>query len=165
MCLSNPFKRAKQTAPLTLPFPEEPRDPTANIATTSARGLLALWLLKYRPADPAFWQTLDLSIVDTLDHPAETISELKQVRIQPSFASPGVLAHELAHISYSLLSEQEKVDFAMVADTVKSDPLVALMLEQKPNARKNIIEKHADLYRFLGKQLPESLRAFYPALI
>lgn len=159
------FKRKKPA--LTLPHLEELPDLTATVDNTSARGLLALWVLRYQPSDPIFWQTIDLQVTGTikLDNAAETISEWKQVKIRPEYSNEGALAHELSHISYSLLTDQQKADFAKDFEAVKTDPLVALMLKEKPNAKKDIIEAHADLYRYLAHQMPESLKSYYPRLL
>ncbi len=150
---------------LTLPFPEEHPDPAATVDNTSARGLLSLWVLRYQPVDPAFWQTIDLTIDPTIQHPAETISQWKQVKIQPQFASPGVLAHELAHISYHYLSDQERADFNGRLTILKDDPMVSLVMKQHPYAKTNAVEAHAEIGRYLGQFMPERLRRFYPKLL
>lgn len=155
----------KRKKTLTLPYPEEKPDLTATVDNTSARGLLSLWILKYQPSDPQFWQTIDLTITGAITNAAETISELKQVKVQPQFASPGVLAHELAYISYHYLSDQERADFNGRLTILKDDPMVSLVMKEHPYGKTNMVEAHAETFRFLGRQLPLSLWRFYPHLL
>ncbi len=155
MCkwVSNIFK---SKAPL--PYPEEPTDPNATVATISAHGLIEIWLIKYRvPAEHhGFWRSIKVDINHDIKSEV-TYSEIRLLVINPAYANPGVLAHGCAHISYQQLSSEQKV--ALYREYEKRRKKL------KGYAKQSVLEFHADNYRYYGDQMEESLKIFYPGLL
>ena len=46
----------------------------------------------------------------------------------------------------------------------KSDPLIALAWDTIPYMRTNDIEAHAECYRYVGQEIPDNLKPYYPKL-
>lgn len=177
MWLVSPFRKREPTptptptpvttrGPLTIPHPEEPPDYSRTVENTTVEGLLAAWFDGWKvPQQYQTWWRNEMSIAISVEYPsgAATISETRQMWIRPEWANPGVLAHELAHVSYSLLTEEAKADFSAVYTPLKdTDPLIKLLYSQNTYGLTNDIEGHAEVYRYLGEQMPEQLKHYYP---
>ncbi len=130
------------TIPLTLPHPEEAPSTTARTIDGIKLEWLALWEVPDKNID--FWNTVKIEVTSAVAV-ADTISEWKYIRINPQWINPGVLAHEAAHISYSLLPEQRKQDFILAYDSVIGAPLLFLLREQKPYCLTSMTEMHAEI--------------------
>jgi hypothetical protein len=157
-----------EPAPLTIPHPEEPPDYSRTLANTSAEGLLTAWFDGWKvPPQYQDWWRNEMKITISLQYPspAATSSETRQMWVRPEWANPGVIAHELAHVSYSLLTETMKTEFSAVYTPLKNtDPLITLLYSQNTYGLTNDIEGHAEVYRYLGEQMPEQLKRYYPKL-
>jgi hypothetical protein len=171
--LISPFRKKKPAPtptptpiPTTIPHPEEPPDYSKTIDNTTTEGLLEAWFYGWNvPQHHQTWWRNEMSIEISLEYPsaAATISEAKQMWIRPEWANPGVLAHELAHVSHSTLTEPRKAEFSADYTLLKdTDPLIKLLYSQNTYGLTNDIEGHAEVYRYLGEQMPEQLKQYYP---
>lgn len=81
------------------------------------------------------------------------------------WAVPGVMAHEAGgHGAWFQQSEPEHVDFEDTYQTVKDAPLIVLLWSINTYGLSSPVERHAELYRYLGTNVPEPLKRFYPRL-
>jgi len=86
--------------------------------------------------------------------------------IRPEWANPGVIAHELAHESYSLLNAGQKAGFGVELNRLENtNNMVRLLYSRIPYAKANVIEAHAEIYRYMGEWMPETLKKYYPKLL
>lgn len=96
-------------------------------------------------------------------NPAATSSATRLMWIRPEWANPGVIAHALAHVSYSLLTMKMKEDFSTVYTPLKNtDPLIKLLYYQNRFGLTDDIEGHAEVYRYYGDKMPDQLKQYYP---
>jgi len=152
---------------LSIPHPEEEIIPLATIEATDINQVFNDWLEDWQvnPMAFPFWLTVNIEVSNKYLFPAGTMAETKQMWIRPEWANPGVIAHEMAHISYSLLSQEDKSKFPVAfLEALETDDLLQLVYSTKPYMRFDDIETHADCYRYLGQQMPKSLKRFYPYL-
>ena len=84
--------------------------------------------------------------------------------VRPEWANPGVIAHEMAHISYSFLTITDVAQFALTYLPLLADALVKLLESQNQYMKTSTVELHAEVYRYLGERMPQSLKTFYPKL-
>jgi len=168
MCwLSNLFKPKPPI--LTIPHPEESRNFQSNIDDLSFFLILEEWFGKWKVplSYQYFWRARPIVIVPGLayqgaNYPALTWTD--RTEIDPTWANPGVLAHEMAHVSYSFLTITDVAQFNITYQEVKSDALVKLLESQNQYMKTNTTELHAEIYRYLGEKMPDKLKAFYPKL-
>ena len=175
--------------PLSIPHPEEPPDWDLTLHDVDVFGVINEWLQKWEvPTEYwSYWQTIiDMQVYD--EYPDYMIrwgvqqdwasftwfaEGKRHMAITPAWLNPGVVAHEQAHSSYDLLTEDEQFEFetTYIALYLANDPMTHLMdhctnyinypIDNEPEQ----VETHAEVYRFLGQQMPESLKRFYPKLI
>jgi hypothetical protein len=161
------FKK-KSSPLLTIMHPEEPPDYSKTMDNTTTEGLLEAWFKGWKvPQQYQSWWLKEMNIVISLQYPypAATFSEARQLWIRPEWTNPGVVAHELAHVSHSLLTEEMKANFSTVYTPLKNtDPLIRLLYSQNTYGLTNDVEGHAELYRYLGEKMPEQLKQFYPKM-
>jgi hypothetical protein len=159
---------ASEPAALVITHPEEPPDYSKTMNNTSTEGLLESWFKGWKvPQQYQTWWRNEMNIIISLQYsvPAATVSETRQVWIRPEWTNPGVIAHELAHVSYSLLTEALKANFSAVYTPLKNtDPLIKLLYSQNTYGLNNDVEGHAEVYRYLGEKMPEQLKQYYPKL-
>ncbi len=158
------FKKKSQPS-LVIPHPEEPINPLATLENTFIEQVFSKWFIEWEvPIEYyPFWLGIDIKLAKELSSPAATFSETKQMYVKPEWANPSVIAHEIAHISYSLLTD--KSQFTLVFnEAMFNDELLKYLWSVKPYMRSSIIETHADIYRYLGEEMPKSLKTFYPNL-
>jgi hypothetical protein len=101
------------------------------------------------------------------DSPAATweMGGRRFLAIKPQWLNPGVIAHEQAHNSYALLPPEGKAQFAAVYSRLRGvDPLICLLYSKNRYGLTNDIEGHAEVYRYIGQQMPADLKLFYPRL-
>lgn len=158
MCkaILNLFKKESK-----LPHPEEARltKPIEDVEVTRHA-----WFVKYQVpmAYWSYWQNIQITITPDVSF-ADCSSE--EIRVNPYWANPGVLAHEAAHRSYSFLSDDEKAAFAVEHDRQKANsPMVRLLYSINQYGLTSQIEGHAECYRYLAEKMPEDLKIFYPKL-
>ena len=161
-----------------LPHPEEPVNPSATIANTNATAVINKWLQDW--AVPArywdYWRSaIDLQVHEvypaSLGMAQETPAGAweadgkRHLAIKPKWLNPGVIAHEQAHNSYALLDANQKPAFAAAYGAVKNtDPVIRSLFSRNTYGLTSDIEGHAEVYRYIGQQMPEQLKQYYPRL-
>ena len=167
---------------LTVPHPQEPQNPAQTVANTNLDSVITCWLNDWLvPVDEwDYWpDKVKVKVYDSCpaeclalgikpETPAYTvgIDGIRQLNILASWLSPGVLAHEFAHISYALLSEDDKKSFAVTYHEIKdSEPLIKLLYSQNTYGLTSDVEAHAEIFRYLQGSIPECLKKFYPKLM
>lgn len=149
-----------------IPHPEEPINPLATLENTDLDAVIQKWLTDWEVSNPEFWDTVEFKLSYQYPYPVCTIAQTKEIFVRPEWANPGTFAHECAHISYSLLSPRKKSDFSLAfSEVIKTDRLVKYLDSKNAYMNTNIIEGHAEVYRFLGQLMPESLKTYYPNLL
>ncbi len=172
------FSKPKPPEILVLPYPEEQPDYSKDVLNTDIKRAISKWFMDYRipVLYRAFWDGIDAQLDMTLFVisntgqailiPAATSAEAMTLRIRPEWCNSGVIAHEFAHISYSQLTSMQKAEFVVLYAELKAgDKWIKLVNEQAPYSLINNIEGHADVYRYLGDAMPETLKEYYPKLI
>jgi hypothetical protein len=164
-----------------LPHPEEPMNPLATLANTDVVAVITKWLIDW--GVPAqywdYWKSaIDMQVYDIYppsvlkmglkqDTPAAAWESAgrRHMAIKPNWLNPGVIAHEQAHNSYALLTSSQKAAFSTVYAPLKStDPLIKLLYSKNTYGLTNDVEGHAEVYRYIGKQMPAQLTMYYPRL-
>ena len=172
---------AVRQRPLAILHPEEPVNRAATLANTSIYTMLEKWFtdwdvpVQYRD----YWKTaIDIQVYETYppslikmglrqDTPAATwdAGGKRHLAVKPAWLNPGVIAHEQSHNSYALLTASEKAAFSAAYGPLKTaDPLIRLLYLKNRYGLTNDIEGHAEVYRYLGREMPPQLKAFYPRL-
>ncbi len=160
--------------PLKLPHPEETMNMNAtieNVNPADLRYIINKWIYDWKvPAEYIpFWCSINITLVTGLtilyngqfmQVPAATWVEERRMELDPKWCNPGVLAHEFAHISYSLLTPEQKAQFSAKFYYLRDTDLLTLF-EQKPYGLTNDMEGHADTYRYMGEGMPQELKVFY----
>lgn len=163
-----------------IPYPEEAPDYSRTIDNVSIEAVVTKWLVSYFvPMEHwGLWRTRIEIILDPnvqalvngvmTDVPAIVWGEnnVRKMKVRPAWLNPGVIAHEQAHNSYSLLTPADKQFFAVAHAALKdADPLIKLLYKTKrPTWGDFDVEGHAEIYRFLGYKMPETLKQYYPKL-
>ena len=163
--------------PVTIPFPEEPFDPTQT-AKTNIETFRTAWLTNYQvPTDQwSYWhQTMDIAFSTDLNNPAWAWNDSSgfHIRFNIGWANAGTLAYESAHVAWALLTDAQKTGYKTAFDAVVvADPRFVLLFQEKPHelvADEDTtgdirIGGHAETYRCIGPGMPESLKIYYPKL-
>ena len=176
MCwLTELFKKTEfpliKTPPLTIPHPEEPANPAITMANFNLDGVFDRWFQGWNVPvmERDYWRTaISVEVTEAIPYPAQTWEQdgKRHLDVRPEWLNPGVIAHEQAHNSYTLLSQEQKEGFARKHTALKtSDPLIKLLYSTNTYGLTNDIEGHAECYRFLGLSLPEALKPYYPKLL
>jgi len=148
------------------PFPKErDSDPRYSSATNLRRAFYSL----YAVSDPAWWDANVQIRVDP-NYQGASSSSHDIVVINPAFTRPCILAHEFCHSIYSKLTpEQQKRFRTLLPSIVASSRLIELAIKDYGNSSSwtivNIVEAHAQVYRFFGHKMPAILYEFYPHLV
>ena len=163
------FNRFK---PLSLPFPEEKPDYSQTVENVSITDSINKWLTKYSvPVEfHNFWRTkIKIYLDPDYQYPSGVWEEggVRNMRIRPEFVNPGLIAHEQAHNSYSLLTDSERQLFSIAyAPLKKTDAYIKLLYRTNTYGLTNDVEAHAEIYRYIGpEKMPAVLRQYYPKLI
>ena len=178
------FDRLKNFMPSqgpALPHPEEPRNPAATLANINVNAVITQWLTTWE-VPKAWWNhwrtVLDIQVYDvypasiiamgiTQDNPAATWDEggKRHLAVKPQWLNPGVIAHEQAHTCYSYLNPEQKAAFAAQHASLKnSDPMIRHLYSVNTYGLTNDVEGHAEIYRYIGQQMPGQLKQYYPTL-
>ena len=166
---------------MTLPHPEEPMNPSATLANTNVAAIIEQWFVHW--AVPQQYQdrwknVIEIQVYDIYpasiiamglnqDTPAATweADGKRHMVVKPGWLNPGVIAHEQAHNSYAFLTPAQKSEFASLYRSLKnSDPLIKLLYTINTYGLTNDVEGHAEVYRYIGQQMPEQLKGYYPFL-
>ena len=154
--------------PLTIPHPEEAPDYSKTLENTDLDSALDDWAIHYDV--PViyrdYWKTkIAITLDANLPYPAGTfeLGGIRHLTIRPEWVNPGVIAHEQAHNSYALLTEEQKVEFSTVYTPLKTtDPLIVFLYSKNSYGLTNDVEGHAEVYRYLSEEMPEVLKKYYP---
>ena len=166
---------------MALPHPEEPMNPSATLANTNVMATITKWLSDW--GVPAqywdYWKTainmqvygiytasiMAMGLNQDIHSATWDAGGKRHMVIKPKWLNPGVIAHEQAHNSYALLTPAQKVAFSTAYAPLKNtDPLIKLLYSKNTYGLTNDIEGHAEIYRYIGKQMPAQLITFYPRL-
>lgn len=154
-----------------LPHPEEPPDYTQTLESVDVYEVLDAWILGWSvPLEyEVYWRkAIVITVTLTIGTPAQTWTDEQGKRhldIRPEWLNPGVVAHEQGHNSWALLTEEQKQNFSVIFMSLKkSDRSIKYLFSVNPYGLSSDVEGHAECYRFLGSQIPESLKPFYPRL-
>lgn len=115
------------------------------------------WVYDKWPGQQYF---LDMAAALTYDD-----TDGRHLLIKAPFLNTGVMAHEQAHNSYALLTPEQKAQFAVDYKPLKVTDKLMKAVFPKVATTTDDVESHAELYRYLGNQMPESLKQYYPKLI
>jgi hypothetical protein len=159
-----------------IPHPEEKRNAGATSDNIVFPAIFAMWLEDWDvpPQYRGFWNSLPIRLVLNLTYmgiPYPALTWPDRTEIDPTWCNPGVIAHESAHVSWSLLVDDMKEAFSEAYRvTVTNDKLLHKLFTEKPHmqdefGKDNNIEGHADCYRYLGQKMPLILRPYYPKLL
>jgi len=160
------FKVKPKQGNNVLPHPKEPVDYTRNMDNTSIHGIIVKWFIDWNVTDTNYWiDEVDIKLDVSMQYPAWSSAESRVIGIRPEHCTPGVIAHEAAHVSYGLLNIEEKMQFSSLYFSLKNSGIVAEVLKQHPYAKSNDVEAHADIYRYASMSMPDVLKRFYPKLI
>ena len=132
-------------------------------------------LLEYKKTlfDEASEITFFVELNDKIPYSAGTwkAAGIRHLQVRPEWCNAGVLAHEQAHCSYALLTEDEKLLFETAYNNAQPHPFIVLLhrvntyMNQTDKLGRHV-EGHAELYRYIGlEKLPVTLKRFYPKLI
>jgi hypothetical protein len=174
------FQR-KPAGPTVLPHPEEPANNAQTVANTPLTAVLQAWFDQWNvPTEyrAAWIGAIDVEVYDAWppsilasgmspETPAATWGDpgKRHLIVLAKWLNPGVLAHEQAHNSYSLLSDADKSAFSAAYNKVKkSDPYIKLLYSINTYGLSSDVEGHAEIYRYIGNRMPASLIRFYPQL-
>ena len=153
-----------------LPHPEEKVDYKQTLDNVAVAQVLGEWMLAWGVPEEYndYWrEAIVITVTLEIWVPAQTWEEggKRHLAVRPEWLNPGVIAHEQAHNSYSLLTNDEKSEFeGIYIPMVVTEPLIKLLYSKNAYGLTSTIEGHAELYRFLGSELPESLKRYYPKL-
>ena len=110
---------------------------------------------------------IEIKLDNTLPYPAGTyeLNGIRHLNIKPEWVNPGVIAHEQAHNSYALLTSEQKTGFTATYTPLKtSNPLLVFLFSKNSYGLTNEIEGHAEIYRYLGAEMPQELKKYFPKL-
>ncbi len=166
MCWSKWFKpkvKPPEEAPLAIPHPEEPQDNSGRLVDLEA--VRAAWIKEWNvPAGGSPLLRVDLAFDPNSHYPAYTLG--RKIFFKPSWALPGVLAHEMAHVVYANLTAIELQEFAGdFRNALVTDPLTRLLDAQNSYMNVSLVEGFAEIYRYLGDEMPGYLKRYYPGLL
>jgi len=170
-----------ETTTVTLPHPEEAKDATATVENTDIYEVMTEWLRDWAVPEEywEYWRTaIVIELYDTwpvdmlnlglmADTPAATWDQngVRHLASLAKWFNPGVIAHEQAHNAYALLPEAQKAEFEALYTPLKdTDELIKYLYSINTYGLTSVIEGHAEVYRYLGGQMPENLKQFYPKL-
>jgi hypothetical protein len=166
---------------LSLPHPEEPMNPAQTVANMDIGAVMTEWLTQRNvPQENRdyFKNGIEIEVYDAWppdkiasgtnpNTPAMTwqVGNKRYLACLAKWLNVGVIAHEQAHNSYALLTEDEKAEWKSVyLDIRESDPLIKYLFKINPYGLTNEIEGHAEIGRYIGQSMSESLRKYYPKL-
>lgn len=176
-----PISKPPVESPAMLPHPEEPMDPRKTVANTNPAVELQNWLNGWNVPEVywEFWKTrIKLTIYDAWppqclslgikpDTPAYAveIAGVRQLNALARWTNPGVIAHEQAHNSYAFLTAEDIRNFEAMYDAFRTrDPYIILLYSRNQYGLSSYVEGHAEVYRYIGENMPPPMKRFYPKL-
>lgn len=152
----------------SLLHPEEKPNYTQTKNNVDLDAVFAAWCTSYQVPEEHrdYWRhQIVITIDDTLNYPACAwgLHDRRYLSVRPEWCNPGVIAHEQAHNSYDLLTEEQRVNFKNdFTPLIKSD--LKLLFDAHPYGLTSTAEAHAEIYRYLGQSMPKVLKKYYPKL-
>lgn len=150
-----------------LPHPREKPNYNTTLYNVNIDKFISKWFYDWQVPEKYadFWNQVKYKLSYYYDVPACAFQVEKEIYIRPEWCSAGVIAHENAHISWNeLTKEQESEFFKVYQSELISDYLMIMLDRENDYMNTSPIEAHAEVYRYLGSQMPESLKTFYPKL-
>lgn len=157
-------------AKVTIPHPEESPDSSKTVTNTDLYAALDQWTVDYNVPEEKreYWKTkIAISLDANLPYPAGTyeLDGVRHLTIRPEWVNSGVIAHEQAHNSYALMNEYDKMGFSIIHSRLKTrNPLIVYLYSINSYGLTNDVEGHAEVYRYLGEEMPAELKRYYPKL-
>ena len=151
------------------PYPEEKFDPDATVENKFADDAIFRWYhdynVPYRFREYWGLQVI-IEIAASFQYPAGVWEEggKRHMVVQPGYLNSGVIAHEQAHNSYALLTLDWKAWFAQAYIRVQDTEQIKKLWKYRSYGTINYTELYAELYRYLGEFMPDSLKRYYPKL-
>ena len=149
-----------------IPYPEESADFSATLESVDVHDVIDSWYDTYKPPISYFLASIVIEV--SLKYPYAGCCEQaeKHIYLRPEYANAGTLAHEVAHVVYYILTdEQKQAFFDAYKLALETDSLLQLLYSKKNQSMYNTTEIHGEIYRYLGNKLPKELYIFYPYLI
>jgi hypothetical protein len=151
----------------TLLHPEEKPDYSITMDNYNLDIVFDKWYNDYQvPFDEwGYWRNkIEIDVTDTLSYPAACwdIPNGRHLAIRPEYLNAGVLAHEQAHNSFSLLTITDRANFAIDLEPLKKSGIIQYLFKVNRYGLSSPVEAHAEIYRYI--EVPESLRKYYPKL-
>jgi hypothetical protein len=167
------FKKKKpEPEPLTLPHPEEPADFTRTVENICIDEILTLWVAQWNVPVENFNYWRDRLIVNVTTSIAnagqawQDADKKRHLDVRPEYFNAGVVAHEMAHASWELLTPEQQAEFSKIHQAIKdTNPYIVLLYSKNTYGLTNDNEAHSEIYRFLGQFMAEELKPFYPRLL
>jgi hypothetical protein len=172
------FKKKIKPPEYTLLHPEEKPDYSITMDNYNLDKVIDKWLNDWHvPMDYwNFWSLSGVEIIVTLDTviyfdgkeykhaPAqsETSNDERVLKVRPEYLNAGVIAHEQAHNSYSLLNVTDQANFNIDLQPFLKTGIVQYLFTQNAYGLTSPVESHAEIYRYID--VPQSLRKYYPKL-
>ena len=160
-----------EAPPPVIPHPEEQPDYTKTVENVNVDDVLNKWLVSYNVSEEYhdYWkQQIVVTVTDTIPYPAGTYANgdgKRHLIIRPEWLNPGVIAHEQAHNSYALLTDEQKAEFeATYTPLISTDKYIKLLYSTNTYGLTSVVEGHAEIYRYLCEKMPDVLKQFYPKL-
>ena len=151
----------------SLPHPQETQNFQDVDLTLLLNNWFAQWGVPYKHR--AFWRGWNIVLIKNLSYQGKSYPALTypdRTEIDPIWANCGVVAHELAHVSWTYLSEEQRLKFESIYMSLRDSGMIQHMRKQTDYyADTNMQEAHSECYRYLGQQVNSQLREFYPRLI
>lgn len=157
--------------PLTLPHPEN----ESNSNEVNTQLMIEEWLRDWNVPFQyhSFWWSIIIKVVENYPYPA-SITDLDGnpatfddtiFTVHPCWDTEGVCAHEMAHISWMMLSQVQKVEFESLHNKLMlTDPYIKLLYSINTYGLTNSNEAHSEVYRYIGEKMDEQLKQYYPRL-
>lgn len=155
--------------PLDIPHPENYADgDNIDESVEAISGWLKHWSVpaKYH----TFWWGVTRVVVENYKYPA-SITDLNPnttgdevFTLNPWWDTEGVCAHELGgHINWFYLTKAEREEFKEVSDALmKTSPLLQKLFAWNGYGLTSTVERHAEIYRYIGQYMHPDLKKFYP---
>jgi hypothetical protein len=162
------FKKKKKQ--LVIPHPEEKENPLQTLENTDIDGVIDTWMVNWAVPHENwdYWEhQVEVHLDPSLNFPAGAYEYQgkRHIVAKPSWFNPGVVAHEQAHNSYALLTDVGKQQFTWDFNRIKeTDPLIRYLFTLNGYGLTDVVEGHAEVYRYIGQSMPEALKKYYPKL-
>ncbi len=160
---------------LSIPHPEEPQNLTATAENTILSVIFDRWISDWKVLNQyrEFWKNWPVVLFPNLIYqgkPQPAFSYPDCTYCDPTWANPGVLAHERCHVIWKDLSPEEQAAFsAAYQRLLRTNALLKFVYDrvgymQDRLGKDSDREGHAEVGRYLGEQMPEELKQWYPRM-